>query len=181
MDEDRINSILSSFSCALDPDIESFLHKRAVLFEGLNKSRTFLIFNEEDLSSGRQLTVYGYFSLALKVLSVPDHMSHGMRKKLDGLSARLHGEIITDFPCYLIGQLARNTDVHKADLSGSLLISYALDVIADAVEAVGGRFVMIECHDDKHLLKFYSDQDFKEIARNPDNGKPMVQMIRRIC
>lgn len=181
MDEDRINSILSSFSCAQDSDIETFLHERAIKFESLNKSRTYLIFNKEDLASGGQLTVYGYFSLALKVLSVPDNMSTNMRKKLDGLSARLHGETIMDFPCYLIGQLARNSNISKDSLSGSQLISYALDVIAGAVEAVGGRFVMIECHNDKHLLKFYADNDFKDIADEPDNGKPMVQMIRRIC
>lgn len=181
MDEDRIYSILSSFSCTQDSDIETFLHNRAVQFESLNKSRTYLIFNEEDLSSGRQLIIYGYISLALKVLSVPDKVSNNMRKKLDGLSAKLHGEAIANFPCYLIGQLARNSNVSKNALSGSQLISYALDVIAGAVEAVGGRFVMIECHEDEHLLNFYGENDFKEIARDPDNDRPMVQMIRRIC
>lgn len=39
---------------------------------------------------------------------------------------------------------------------------------------------MIECRDNIKLTKFYEDNDFEEIARIPDNGQPMVQMIKRI-
>ena len=45
-EDERVNRLLSSFSCAKDPDIEHFLHSRAVEFERLSKSRTYLIFDE---------------------------------------------------------------------------------------------------------------------------------------
>ena len=49
MDEDRVDEILSSFSCAKDPDIESFIHHRAVEFEKLYKARTYLVLDHSYL------------------------------------------------------------------------------------------------------------------------------------
>lgn len=60
------------------------------------------------------------------------------------------------------------------------MIDFACDIIAASVEAVGGRFIMIECRDDEKLIYFYEKNLFKEIARVPDNGQSMVQMIRKI-
>lgn len=40
--------------------------------------------------------------------------------------------------------------------------------------------MMIECHDRKELIQFYSDNHFSEISRIPDQELPMVQMIRKI-
>ena len=39
----RIEMWLSSFSCAHDSDIEDYLHNRAMQFEILGKSRTYLV------------------------------------------------------------------------------------------------------------------------------------------
>lgn len=68
----------------------------------------------------------------------------------------------------------------RDSLSGKALINFAKDIIATAVEAVGGRYMMIECRDSKKLIEFYKNNDFEEIARIPDNEQPMVQMIRKI-
>jgi len=40
--------------------------------------------------------------------------------------------------------------------------------------------MMIECHDDSKLLKFYGDNGFKEIARIADADMPMVQMLCKL-
>ncbi len=183
LEEDKeLKPLLSSFSCSQDKDIEYFLHNRAVEFEQLSKSRTYLIFNQEEMETKNitELTVYGYISIAIKILTVPAAVSNRVRKELDGFSAKIHGEQISDFPCYLIGQLSRNSNVSQNSLSGKGLIDFAKDVIATAVEVVGGRYIMIECRDSKKLVEFYKNNDFEEIARIPDNGQPMVQMIRKI-
>lgn len=183
LEEDKeLKPLLSSFSCLQDKDIEYFLHNRAVEFEQLSKSRTYLICSQEELETKKitELTVYGYISLAIKILTVPTEVSNRVRKELDGFSAKIHGEQISDFPCYLIGQLSRNSNVSRDSLSGKALISFAKDVIATAVEAIGGRYMMIECRDSKKLIEFYKNNDFEEIARIPDNEQPMVQMIRKI-
>lgn len=183
LEEDKeLKPLLSSFSCEQDEDIERFLHNRAVEFERLSKARTYLIFSEDELcnKSIAEQIVYGYVSLALKILSVPSETSNRMRKELDGFSAKIHGERISDFPCYLIGQLSRNSKAPRDSISGEQLLDFAEDVIETAVSAVGGRYMMIECRDREKLIRFYQENDFEEIARIPDEEQPMVQMIRKI-
>ena len=51
-EDERVKRLLSSFSCVKDPDIEHFLRSRAVEFERLSKSRTYLIFDEDELKTG---------------------------------------------------------------------------------------------------------------------------------
>lgn len=128
----------------------------------------------------KNLTRYGYISIALKILSVPQDMSNRMRKELDGFSAKIHVDLISDFPCYLIGQLSKNSNVRSDGISGKQLIGFASDIIATSVEAVGGRYMMIECRNEEELIQFYKDNYFREIARIPDENQPMVQMIRKI-
>lgn len=183
LEEDReLKPLLSSFSCEQDEDIEHFLLDRAIEFENLSKARTYLIFNEEELLSKdiTEQTVYGYISIALKILSVPNETSNRMRKELDGFSAKIHGERISDFPCYLIGQLSRNSKVSRDSISGEQLLDFAEDVIQTAVSSVGGRYMMIECRAKEKLIGFYRNNEFEEIARIPDEEQPMVQMIRKI-
>ena len=157
-DNDLLTQILSSFSCEKDEDIEYFLHKRAVEFEKLDKARTYLICDEEQINTEGfcldQLIIYGYIALALTVLSIPEKTSTNTRKKLDGLSGKIHGARIKDFLCYLIGQLSRNSSVGKECLAGEELLQFAYDNIVTSVEAVGGRYMMIECRDEKNLLIF---------------------------
>lgn len=91
MEEDRVDEILSSFSCAKDPDIESFIQHWAVEFEKLYKARTYLVLDQDQLESETpdKLIIYGYISLALKVLSVPDELSNRKRMSLDGFSSKI--------------------------------------------------------------------------------------------
>ena len=183
MEDKELDSLLSSFSCAQDKDIEDFLHNKAVQFERLSKSRTYLVFDEDELKdvNTANLTVCGYFALALKVMRVPEELSNRARKELDGYSGKIHGKRIKDFPCYLIGQLARNSNISADVLKGKELISMAHDVISVAVHAVGGRYAMIECKDNQKLINFYSANGYQEIARILDNDHAtMVQMITRV-
>jgi hypothetical protein len=183
LEEDKeLKPLLSSFSCCEDEDIEHFLHNRAIEFEKLSKSRTYLVCDQDELQTMKihELTIYGYIALAQKILTVPSEVSNRVRKELDGYSAKIHGEQISDFACYLIGQLSRNSNVSRDLLSGKQLLNFAEDIIATAVEAVGGRYMMIECKDEVKLIRFYENNQFTEIARIPDQEQPMVQMIRKI-
>lgn len=181
-DDRLLNRFLSSFSCVEDEDIEVFLHNRAVQFEKSAKSRTYLVCDEKQLAHNSldQVLIYGYISVALKILTIPEAASNRVRKELDGFSAKIHGAPIWEIPCYLIGQLSRNSKVPKNSLSGSELINYACNIINRSVETVGGRYIMIECHDREKLIQFYRQNHFKEIACIPDENISMVQMIRKI-
>lgn len=179
-----IESLLSSFRCINDVDIQDFLHNKAIEFEKISKSRTYLIVDQEQLKEPNitldKITIYGYISLAVKSLALPESISNRQRKQLDGLSAKHHGKPISHLPFYLIGQLARNSEAPKESISGAELLKFAYDVIDRAIEAVGGRYILIECDDNEKLLKFYSDNNFSEINRVSYEDRIMVQMIRRI-
>ena len=44
-----LNRILSAFLCKKDKDIEYFLHHKAVEFEQLSKSRTYIICDQQQI------------------------------------------------------------------------------------------------------------------------------------
>lgn len=161
-----------------------FLRDKAVSFEVLSKARTYLVVDGDQADDPdiqlKDLRILGYFALALKVLSIPDSFSNRKRKELDGLSAKLRGEVIKDIPCYLIGQLARNDKASSEELTGKQLLEMAFSVIQNSVDAVGGRIVMVECRDEESLVSFYQDNDFVVVAEQSDNDRPMKQMIRKI-
>ena len=184
LEDDKIKNLLSSFSCVYDEDIQNFLHNRAIEFERLSKSRTYLIVSEEQFENPEiafdEITIYGYISLAVKVFTVPETTSNRQRQQLDGFSAKEHGKQISNFPCYLIGQLARNSNVPKDSISGAELLNFAYDIIAISVDAVGGRNILVECHNNKKLVQFYLDNEFYKISQMPDENQTMIQMIRRI-
>ncbi|MBR0252997.1 MAG: hypothetical protein IJQ57_06570 [Synergistaceae bacterium] len=183
-DIDLLEYILSSFSCLRDEDIQNFLRKRAIDFEKLLKSRTYLVIDEEQFENQnfalKDLTIYGYISLAVKVFTVPETTSNRQRQQLDGFSAKEHGKQISNFPCYLIGQLARNSNVPKEIISGAELLQVAYNIIGEAVKLVGGRNILVECHNDKRLVQFYLDNGFYKVSQVPDENQNMIQLIRRI-
>jgi len=180
-DIQHLTELLSSFSCDRDKDIENFLHNRAIDFERLNKSRTYLLCDDDIFQNEGRIVILGYFSVALKVLDFPENISNRTRKMLDGLSAKLHGEVIRSVPCYLIGQLGKNSSIaHGNTVKGSEFIDHALFTIQSAQNFVGGRLVLVECHNEPKLIKFYTDNHFELFGEFPFGDVPMVQMIRTI-
>ncbi|MEF9895526.1 MAG: hypothetical protein RSA12_08515 [Clostridia bacterium] len=150
------------------------------MFEKKAKAKTYLVCDGDALDAGRGIVILGYFAIALKVLHIPEDMPNRRRRELDGFAAKIGGIPIQDIPCYLIGQIARDARVSREVLSGAELVEDALRVIMAAVEAVGGRFAMIECHNHKKLLRFYHDNAFVEVGHACDGTVPMVQMLRKL-
>lgn len=81
----RLDALLYSFSCPLDLDIEAFIHNRAIEFEKLSKSCTYLVCEEEALIKKKELFIYGYFSMSLKLLGFPKEFPTEKEKNLTGL------------------------------------------------------------------------------------------------
>lgn len=68
----------------------------------------------------------------------------------------------------------------SVSLSGTQLLQFAYNLISDAVREVSGRFIMIECHNEKSLMDFYESKGFFMIDNISDEGTVLVQMLRRI-
>ena len=116
--------ILALFICSKDQDIERFLKTKAVKYEKLGKSRTFLICSLID----EKIRIIAYFSIALQAIKISENLSRNQIKNLDGISYQARGKLITELPALLIGQLAKN-DLYKNFITGELLMEFCMNTI----------------------------------------------------
>ncbi|MBQ7421833.1 MAG: hypothetical protein IJV27_06825 [Prevotella sp.] len=175
-EQSRVTDAINKFTCEKDPDIEFFLKERAIDFERISKSRTYLLCEREEFSKGR-LAILGYFTLSLKSLALSKDLSVRQRKELDGFRGKLHGEPVQIISCYLIGQLAKNS-AKSAALCGADILNAAVSLSNMAATITGGRWVLVECHDKPQLINFYNNNSFQRIET--DQHGDMCQMIRRV-
>ena len=73
--EEITKKFLADFSCPINQDIESFIKEKAILFEKMDKSRTYIILgiNETDIAP------VAYFTLANRPITLEDTI--GRQKK----------------------------------------------------------------------------------------------------
>lgn len=170
--EDQISKILNSFSCQRNLDIEKFLKTSAIAFERSNRSRTYLIFVRD--SDGGHLNILGYFTIAIHLVDVSSTLLSGnLRKRLVRMfysPARASHHV----PCFLIGQLGKD-DRSCETIEGREIISYALDALKTAHQKVAGRFIKVDCEDSEGLIRFYRENGFTPIQKNPGSG--MIEMV----
>lgn len=164
---------MHQFCCQKDEAVQYFLRHKAEEFERIHKSRTYLIVDDDELEKGN-IKLLAYFSLGLKVLTVSEGTSNRTRALLDGLSAKRRGKQISNFPVFLIGQLAKN-DGYKDRINGREILSFAVDIIREAHKSVSGRLVLVECRDNEKLIDFYSSAGFDIIGKDSEDDS--VQMI----
>lgn len=159
-----LKSLLTSFHCERNKDVEEFLHADAIVFERAGKSRTYLVVTTTSLKDNTSpaLDIIGYFTLALTELQLGDSISKTRRKKLHGLF-QPDSDLVVG---YLIGQLAK-CDLYQKRIAGNLLIEIALDIIREAQLRVGGRFVIVECVPEEKLLLFYQTNGFIFLQNDP--------------
>ncbi|XRO77554.1 hypothetical protein ACO3VM_03230 [Methanocaldococcus sp. 10A] len=160
--EEKVKTLLNSFSCSKNWDVERFLKNTAILFEKLNKSRTYLIFKKGTTD------ILAYFTITISILKIVDEdISNKTLKKLDGISKEK-----IEFPVYLIGQLGKN-DKFWNETSGKFILETAISYIYDANEIVGGRVILIETLNIEKLIKFYKEnwkRNFNRICANVQNN-----------
>ncbi|MEW6065606.1 MAG: hypothetical protein AB1538_10635 [Bacillota bacterium] len=171
--EDMCKQLFANFSCPLDPDIEYFLKEKAILFENLDISRTYLVY----ASYQDENILVGYFAIASKTLTIRSDISKTLRKKLTGFKIK-H---IKTIPVYLIGQLAKNyaSNLKKLNLiSGEELLRLAFKKIIEAQSVAGGRIILVECADKPKLRDFYEKYGFKIYSQDNEDG--LLRYIREI-
>ena len=79
------------------------------------------------------------------------------------------GEDVEVYSAYLIGHIAKNSDINT-DLKGTQLLQYAQSVIAEARDLIGGRLIYIDCKDIEKLKTFYVDNGFKYFNTSEKTG-----------
>lgn len=171
--ESECKQYLANFLCPLDEDIEYFLKEKAILFQKMSVSRTYLVYT----SYKDNPVLVGYFALAFKGLSVRRQVSGSLRRKITGNKSKEINEI----PVFLIGQISKNyaDNLDKLNLiSGEDLLRLAFIKIKEAQRITGGRIVLIECNDNTKLKDFYSKYGF--IFLDQDGKDGLLRYIREL-
>ena len=184
-DEDKVNAILSSFSCPLNRDVEDFLKDKALPFSRSSIAKTHLVFAPY---RGKTRLV-GYYALTLKSIIIPSkNLSSTYKRRL-----KRFGDYENSLNSYfvaapLIGQLGKNyADGLNQLITGSELLKLALDKVSEIYLILGkGRLVYIECEDKPALVDFYLKNGFVTFGKrelDPDetdsfSSKYLIQMIK---
>lgn len=184
---DRTKEVLSSFTCPLNIDVESFLRTKAIPFAGQGWAQTHLVV----ASYKKEPVIVGYFSLSNKIITVSDSakakLSTGVRKRLNKFSTYEPMTKTMMLSAPLIGQLGKNfTNGYNKLISGAELLQMACDKIKSIQLDLGGKFAYLECEDKPKLVQFYQNNGFIEFDQrrlDPDevdtlDGHYLIQMIR---
>lgn len=187
--EDKAKSILSDFSCPLNPDVEYFLSKKAIDFARQGWAQTHLVF----ASYKNEWVLVGYFALANKYIRISaKHLgksSSSLRRRISKFAS--FDPVVKAYlmASPLIAQLGKNyTNGYNTLISGDALLMEACDKIKNIQIDVGGKFAYLECEDKPQLTDFYARNGFCEFDhRTLDrdetdkmDGTYLVQMLKYI-
>lgn len=184
--ESDVKEMLSSFSSPKNRDVEEYLKdpNKGIENAKQNISPTSLVYASVDETDERFLC--GYFTLTTKTIEVKrKNIDRNTYDKLKKFGAH-DGQTCT-IPAPLIAQLGKNyADNCNNLIDGSVLLQMACDEVRKAQQIIGGKVVYLECEDTEKLLKFYTDNGFREFSRreldydeqDSFTGQYLVQMLK---
>jgi hypothetical protein len=160
--EDEIKEYLTSFSCSVNTDVESFLHNHAIENEKRSFTRTSLVIDETNNND-----IIGYFTLMIKQFTFIEVTKSTKQR----LAHNKHAEV---FNSILIAQLGRS-DNYKGKVPGNEILNLALHNCKLIYDLSGLRVVCVE-YDDKPILHdFYLGNGFKILQEN-QSGKILAYL-----
>lgn len=182
--ENAAKSLLSSYSCPLNHDVEHFLHHTAIEFSKQGISSTYLIM----ASYKEKYVLVGYFTLANKIFcidknSLPSKPWKKRMAKFGQFDKTIQRYTIS---APLIGQLGKNyTNGYNNLISGDEILKLALDKVREMQNIVGGKIVYLECEQKEPLLEFYSRNGFvnfgtRTLDKDETNlaGESLAQLLK---
>lgn len=182
--EERTSEVLSAFECPLNPDVQSFLREKAILFSKHGYASTYLVFASYQGSA----VLIGYYALAMKAVVIKGSLlSSQWRGRLRRFA--FYDSDLKQFTLSLplIGQLGKNYAHHYDRLiSGDDLLGIACETVREIQLMSSGKMVYLECEDVLPLTSFYERNGFFRFAnRNLDGDERdlsqtpyLVQMIK---
>ena len=155
--ESNLKAAVYSFSCR-DKDVEDFLKNKAFEFDKRNKSRTYLVVDEEQFNEDEPI-IYGFFTLTFKSLELGENLSKSVIKRIDGFS-----KDVQSTEAVLLGQLGKNRK-YQNNIDGQIILHYALGIVGKVHKLVGGRIVFLECDENPKLVDFYQRNGFEPLQK----------------
>ncbi len=183
LEEDSVKSILLSFVCPLNKDVEVFLNNKAIEFSKQGLAKTHLIFT----SFKDKPVLIGYYALANKVIMVKEKaLSKSLEKRIKKLATKSHELKSYYISAPLIAQLGKNfKDGFNKLITGDELLKLACDQVAKVHSVIGGKIVYLESEDVEGLICFYSRNGFVNFGQRPLDkdetdlkGEYLIQMLK---
>lgn len=184
--EEGVKSILSSFSCPLNRDVEQFLLYKATEFAKQGIAATHLVF----ASYKERPVLVGYYTLANKYIFLKSNsLSNTMRKRINKFATYIPETKQHVIAAPLIGQIGKNyTNNYNRLITGDELLKLACDRIERVQLNIGGKIVYLECEDKPVLIDFYSQNGFVSFGKRAlesdetelMDGKYLIQMLKYI-
>lgn len=175
--EDRVNQILSDFSCPKNDEIENFIKKNAIDFAKRKMSITHLVMDE----NGKLAAI---FALTHKAVKIKDEiLSSTLRKKIKRYAQLDEDTNSYMVSAFLIAQFGKNYEEREGEpVNGNSLMDDAMDILVAVQHDVGGGVVYLECEDKPQLLSFYQNDNnffrvFGERYSEVDQTK-YIQLLR---
>jgi len=150
---------VARFECGAS-SLNAWLAEQALRAQQVGTARTFVWVTAEAPDR-----VWAYFSLA------PTELARDARSR--GQSSGY-----STVPGYLLARLAVHTDLHGLGYGGQVLVD-ALSRAASAVEAGGGRLVVVDALDDA-AASFYRHCDFTPVQGNPRRLVLKLANVRKL-
>lgn len=159
-DKTSVQEVLSSFEAVESKskkEVEDFLLNSAYDMEIDKQSATYIIVNDDEFQNG-EMSIDGYFTIALKTLKFAEHVSNRTRRKISGKKDEY-------IPAYLIGQLAKSkTACARAGID---YLHTAISYIKYVSEVVGGSIIYLDCDDE--LVGYYTKNKFTYLQKNSES------------
>lgn len=183
--EEKAKVLLSSFSCPMNADVETFLRQKAINFSKQGFSQTHIVF----ASYKGKPEIAGYFCLANKYITVQgEKLSAALRRRINKFStydSRIKAYCLST---PLIAQLGKNYSAGLNSLiTGDELLKLACEKVSKIQLDLGGKFAYLECEDKPKLIEFYTTNGFCEFDHRPldrdetgISGDYLVQMLKYI-
>lgn len=183
--EDKVSSILASYSCPLNSDIEDFLKHKSIPFSKQGLAKTHLVF----ASFKGEPVLVGYFALAFKTFFIrcTPMLSSKMRSRLRKFARKIAESNGYEISAPLIAQLGKNySNQLNTLITGDELLTMACDKVGDIHSLMGGKIAYLECEDKPKLLSFYKRHGFIPFDKRPLDRQDretfhadhIVQMLR---
>lgn len=174
--EDEVISLLSDFSCPLNPEIENFARKNALQFAKEKKAITYLVIDEETVE------LDAFFALTHKAIEVSgSSISNTIKRKLRAVSSYEAENDSYLASAFLIAQFGKN-DASSHNIDGTDLMHSAIIKLQEIQRQIGGSVIYLECEKKQKLIDFYSSEAnhfFKFGERhNEEDGVDYLLMMR---
>ena len=152
MDKEKVETLLHSFTCPLNAEIEEFLWEKSIDFSLQKLSITHLVFNEKT-------DLIAFFALSSKSVSIScDFLSITLQRKVKRYGIYNPTTNKVQASAYLIAQFGKNSSISPSDqISGDALMELVFSVLKEVQHNIGGGIAFLECEDRPKLLGFYQN------------------------